>query len=263
MTKFLNLFSSDVELRIAYEAVEAFACFMFDQRKLLNCSISVDRSDFESVGQAHYKFSGVPNSRISIHIKVDFEAATWELVFETNKRQFCILMCKDKFISQNQIEWYRLLNYWSGLFENGQAIGRNFNQSLMIVDLPQATMNWDARNSDSASKIEQNKKQLERIFESLLLNISSSFTEVLNQGFCQPYKWVFRFWNTAKYGYCLCFRDMEIRLLVRLDRLRLSVFLNEHESMWLDLPPETLNSLTKNFESTIARSFKIQIDNLL
>tara|TARA_Y100000589_G_C27142513_1_gene625350 strand:- start:573 stop:1358 length:786 start_codon:yes stop_codon:yes gene_type:complete len=261
MIKLLNLFSNDAELRIAYEAVEAFACFMFDQRKLLNCSISVDRSDFESVGQAHYKFSGMPNSRIDIHIKVDFEAATWELVFETNKRQFCILVFKDKFISQNKIEWYRLLNYWSGLLQNGQAIERNFNQSLMIVDLPQATMDWDSRNSNSSSQVEDNKKQLERLFESLLLTISSSFIGVLDQSFCQPYKWVFRCWNSAKYGYCLCFRDIEIRILVRLDRLRLSVFLNEHESMWLDLPPETLNSMTKNFESAIARSFKIQIEN--
>ena len=236
---------------------------MFDQGKLLNCSISMDRSDFESLGQAHYKFSGVRNSGIDIHIKVDFEAATWELVFETNKRQFCILVYRDKFISQNQIEWYRLLNYWIGLLDNGQAIGRNFNQSLMIVALPQATMNWDARNSNSASKIEENKKQLEMVFESLLLTISSSFIAVLNQSFCQPYKWVFRYWNTAKYGYCLYFRDIEIRLLVRLDRLRLSVFLNEHESMWLDLPPENLDSMTKSFDAAIACSFKIQIENLL
>ncbi len=263
MIKLLNLFSSDVELRIAYEAVEAFAYFMFDQGKLLNCSISMDRSDFESLGQAHYKFSGVPNSGIDIHIKVDFEAASWELVFETNKRQFCILVYKDKFISQNQIEWHRLLNYWTGLLQNGQAIGRNFNQSLMIVGLPQATMDWGARNSNSGSQVEENKKHLEIVFESLLLSISSSFIGVLNQSFRQPHKWVFRCWNTAKYGYCLFFRGIEIRLLIRLDRLRLSVFLNQHESMWLDLPPETLKSITKNFESAIARSFKTQIENLL
>tara|TARA_Y100000589_G_scaffold331434_1_gene384968 strand:+ start:4468 stop:5220 length:753 start_codon:yes stop_codon:yes gene_type:complete len=249
-----------MEPRIAHEAAEAFACFMFDKGKLLDCAISMDTSDFESLGQAYFQFSCLEGNGIDIYMKVDFEVNIWELIFETSKRQFCILLVKDKFLSQNQFEWYRILNYWTGLVDNPKVLGRSFNQSLTSVNLPRTFMEWGTKYPNLNSQIEKNEKRFNDVFDGLLVFLQGSFFATLNPGLNQSATWTFRYWNAAKYGYCICFREIEIRLLIHIDRLRLYFFQGREERMWLDLPPENITSLTKYFESALVGSFKMHLE---
>ena len=243
------------------ESVEAYACFMFDNRQLNDSRIEVDESNLDSVGEVCWKFLGVIGVGLDIFIKFDAEANICELVFETDKRQFCALVNKQKFIGQDELEWNRLASYWIGLATNSKILKQAFNESLISTGLPECSIEWDLTQTKSAIRCGSNKSSSKQIFESFLPQICEAFSFEFKLNLFNPSDWRFRYLSTSKYGYCLQCQDVEIQLFVNLDRLRLSILLKNFEKMWLDLPPESLRLMDENLQCAIFDSLFLAVSD--
>ena len=257
MMKFLDLHNNNSPLRLLKESAEAYACFMFDKSQLTNNGVYLDESNFEAIGKACCKFLGSLETGIDIYIKLDAEVDIYELVFETDKRQFCALILKHKFVNQDEFEWNRLASYWIGLLANSRILKRGFNQSLISMGLPKSLIEWDSAQTHNALKDLSIKGRVEQIFENFLPLICDTFSFEFKLNLFKPSDWKFRYWSTSKYGYYLEYREIEIRLLIHLDRLRLSILFKNIEKFWLDLPPEILRNTNESLQSSILDSLRL------
>ena len=257
MIKFLDLHNKNSALRSLKESAEAYACFMFDKSQLANNNVYLDESNFEAIGQARCKFLGTIETGIDIYIKLDAEVDIYELVFETDKRQFCALILKHEFINQDEFEWNRLASYWIGLLANSRILKRGFNQSLISMGLPESSIEWDSAKTHNALKDLSINDRVEQIFENFLPLICDTFSFEFKLNLFKTSDWKFRYWSTCKYGYYLEYREIEIRLLIHLDRLRLSILFKNIEKFWLDLPPEILRNTDESLQSSILDSLRL------
>ena len=82
----------DLHNKLTVETIKGvwkLVLFMFDKSQLSN-NVYLDESNFGAIGQAYCKFLGTIETGIDIYIKLDAEVDIYELVFETDKRQFGI-----------------------------------------------------------------------------------------------------------------------------------------------------------------------------
>lgn len=261
MSRFLDLWIDDAILKTLQESAEAFGCFMFDKRQLMNNRIELDDSNLNSVGQVCWKFLGFIDAGVDVYIKLDVEVDTFELVFETYRRQFCALVNKHKFITQDEFEWNRLANYWIGLASNSKILKQGFNQSLISLGFPKSLIEWDSTKARSIFDCNGDKYLSEKAFKNFLSQICGAFSLEFKLNLIEPSNWKFRYLSTSKYGYFFCCKTMEIRLLIHLDRLRLSIFSKKINRIWLDLPLESLRDMNQDLHSAIFDSLFLAISD--
>ena len=198
MIKFRNLLSIDLWLRKLLESTEAYACCIFDQGLLQSVLVDVDEANFDSIGQCCYKFVGSIQAGLQIYVKFDSEVDTLELIFETDKREFCASINKQKFIDQDELEWNRLSRYWMGLLNKPKLLEQTFNQSLVSTGLPKSFIEWDSSRFHSGIKPGNDRDRSEKIFRNLLLDIYDSLRLRFNLNFVEPSTWKHRYWSCKR-----------------------------------------------------------------
>ena len=254
MVKFLDYLTNDNSLGIFEDSARAYACFMFDKKQLKNTRIAVDQLDLNAIGQVNFRFLGLVEQKLDIYIKFDIDFGISELVFETDSRQFCTFVDSRKFISQDELEWNRLANYWIGLLSNPSILKRTFNYSLTCIGLPISSIKWDLYPAYNVVEDRDDKSVSEKTFENSIPQICHAFSLELKLNLLKPSQWKFQYIGDSKYGYFLECKKIEIRLLVHLDRMRLSILHKDSEEIWFDLPPETITNMNEKLQSAILDS---------